>query len=189
MCSVFMPWVMFEFVFLLSKPLCKGQMRCHCFLPEQPWDLSPARVSMQGASSSVSWGLYGDDQGHALQTELLVRVCRWVKPGSGTKTGLRYLDLHGNTDEVCGIDHNSHKLSVSVVSFLPHHASKFSSTESQDILIHPCFSSAACRELAQPCHEGWGYQHRLHHQCIHSWERLLSLHGEYRDLGASRFLS
>lgn len=149
----------------------------------------------------------GDDQGYTLQTVLLVRVGRWVKPRprSGAKTDLRYLcsdldKLYPQPCPECGSTYLAIQMRCVVqptihtnylwvwCSFLPYHASRFSSTENQDILIRPFFSSAACGEEAQLRHEGWGYQHGLHCKCRgpDSLLRLLSLHWEY--LGASRLL-
>lgn len=167
-------------------------------------DLSPAWVSMQGASSSVSWGLYGDDQGHAVQTELLVRVSRWVKPGSGAKTGLRHpcsdldklyppsfiLWICTATQMRCVVQPTIHTNSLWVWwSFLPYHAPKLPSTEKSGHARSAKFLLSCLWRSSPSVPWGWGYQHGLHHQCRgpdsllgDSWFTPLS-HWGYRDLG------
>lgn len=129
---------------------------------------------------------------------------RWMKlrPTSGAKTDLRYpcsdleklyptalcwVWIYLAIQMRCVVQPTIHTNSLWVwCSFLPYHASRFFSTESQDILIHPFFSSAVCGDVAQLCHEGWGYQHGLHSQCRgHNslLERLLSLHWGTETLG------
>lgn len=142
-------------------------------------NLSPPQVSMQGAHSSMSWGLYGDLQGHTLQMELLMRGHRLIRHESGAKTCLRYLysDLKEPTnsslvrihmDMIFVVHHTIHTSSLGVwCSSFPPHASKISFRESQDLGGDhiPGLFSAACGDLVQPCREGPGSQHRLHSQC------------------------
>ena len=129
---------------------------------------------------AVSWRLYGDEQGHALQMSLLVRAHRRVRHGSGAKEGLRQSysglnKLHPTTSSSVWIYMAVQKSSVLHPSvhtsslrvccgFLPSHASKLSSRKSQDLGGHhtlpPRLFSAACGDLPQLCHEGPWSQHR-----------------------------
>lgn len=143
--------------FYSVRPRAKDKCHHRCILPEQWWDPTPAQGSVQGAQSFVPWGLYGDEQGHALQMELLVRTRRWVRHGSGAKTGLRYPysdlnKLHPTTSssvwiclavEMSFVVHPTiHARSLGMwCSSLPSHASKISSRESQDLEGDHTYSS------------------------------------------------
>lgn len=131
--SVFMPGVMFEFVFLLSKPLCQGQMPCHCFLSEQPWT-----CLLHGCQCKELPVPCPEDFTVMIKDMLCKQNCwwgclngsrwsKWVKPRSGAKADLRYpcsnLDklYHTASSSVwvyvaiqmrCVAVHSSHKLSV-----------------------------------------------------------------------------
>lgn len=143
--------------FYSVRPRAKDKCHHRCILPEQWWDPTPAQGSVQGAQSFVPWGLYGDEQGHALQMELLVRTRRWVRHGSGAKTGLRYPysdlnKLHPTASssvwiclavEMSFVVHPTiHARSLGMwCSSLPSHASKISSRESQDLEGDHTYSS------------------------------------------------
>lgn len=162
----------------------------------------PEQVSMQSDHSSVSWGLYGGEQGHALQMELLVRAHRWVRHESGeAKTGLMYPycdlnKLHLTTSPSVWIYMALYKLSEDVV-WLP------SFTCIQDFLqrkpwlggettvIHPGLFSAVCGYLASCTmrEQDSSTDCTVGEDLIHLWERLIFLYWEYRPLWVNRLLS
>lgn len=139
----------------------------------------PEQLPVQSDHSSLSWGLHGDEQGHALQMELLVRAHRWVRHESGAKTGLGYPycdlnKLHLTTSpsvwicmavQMSFVVHPTiHTSSLGMwCDCLPSHASKVFSRESHDLRrdhSHSSRSLLSCLWVSSPA-VPWGTRIRL----------------------------